>query len=204
MRRFATAERSALADLLLAAGPDEPTLCAGWRTRDLAAHLVVRERRPHTGLGQVVPALRGWAERVRATAAGAPYETLVDRFRARPWWSPVSNAALDGVANLLEFFIHHEDVRRARRDWRPRDLPAEYETQLWARIPAMRRSAGRRFGTELLVYAPGYGECGGARDPRVRLAGAPAELAIFLSGRQRAACVTVEGPPELIRRLSHR
>ena len=32
-------ERSALVASLRDAGPDAPTLCAGWTTRDLAAHL---------------------------------------------------------------------------------------------------------------------------------------------------------------------
>ncbi|MCW2608081.1 MAG: hypothetical protein JWO60_2774, partial [Frankiales bacterium] len=42
----AAAERAALLDLLAASGPDAPTLCPGWTTHDLAAHLVVRERQP--------------------------------------------------------------------------------------------------------------------------------------------------------------
>src|SRR4029077_13758842 len=39
-------ERAALVEILRAVGPDAPTLCEGWTTRDLTAHLVVRERRP--------------------------------------------------------------------------------------------------------------------------------------------------------------
>ena len=46
MSRFVQSERKALADLLAALGPDAPTLCTGWETRDLAAHIVLRERRP--------------------------------------------------------------------------------------------------------------------------------------------------------------
>jgi uncharacterized protein (TIGR03083 family) len=42
---LARAERAALCDLFDEVGPDAPTLCAGWTTRDLAAHLVIRERR---------------------------------------------------------------------------------------------------------------------------------------------------------------
>src|SRR5690606_24047731 len=42
MTEHARAERHALADLLMAVGPDAPTLCAGWTTAHLAAHLVVR------------------------------------------------------------------------------------------------------------------------------------------------------------------
>ena len=46
-------ERWALCDLLTELGPDSPTLCAGWRSADLAAHLLTRERRPDTALGAV-------------------------------------------------------------------------------------------------------------------------------------------------------
>ncbi|MGD0448569.1 MAG: maleylpyruvate isomerase family mycothiol-dependent enzyme [Candidatus Dormibacteria bacterium] len=39
-------ERRELCDLLIQVGPDAPTLCEGWTTSDLAAHLVLRERFP--------------------------------------------------------------------------------------------------------------------------------------------------------------
>ncbi len=52
MSTFAKRERLLLADLLETAGPDAPTLCEGWRTRDLAAHVVVRERRPDAAGGR--------------------------------------------------------------------------------------------------------------------------------------------------------
>nr|BFE88977.1 hypothetical protein GCM10020093_115780 [Planobispora longispora] len=42
---YARAERAALSDLFARLGPDAPTLCEGWTTFDLAAHLVLRERR---------------------------------------------------------------------------------------------------------------------------------------------------------------
>lgn len=48
MSTHAKRERLLLADLLEAAGPDAPTLCEGWNARDLAAHVVVRERRART------------------------------------------------------------------------------------------------------------------------------------------------------------
>ena len=44
-------ERNELADLLDQLGPDAPTLCEGWNTADLAAHLVVRERDPRSAPG---------------------------------------------------------------------------------------------------------------------------------------------------------
>src|SRR5262249_52743320 len=40
---FDAVERAELCDLLDELGPDAPTLLDGWTTRDLAAHLVLRE-----------------------------------------------------------------------------------------------------------------------------------------------------------------
>ncbi|WP_461013210.1 maleylpyruvate isomerase N-terminal domain-containing protein, partial [Trueperella pyogenes] len=48
---FSSDERRRLADLLLAKGPDAPTLCEGWFTRDLAAHLWIREHRLDAAVG---------------------------------------------------------------------------------------------------------------------------------------------------------
>src|ERR1700735_4322129 len=50
---LAQQERATLCDLLVELGPDAPTLCEGWTTADMAAHLVVRERRPDSGTGLV-------------------------------------------------------------------------------------------------------------------------------------------------------
>ena len=50
-------ERYALCDTFEAVGPDAPTLCTPWRTRDLAAHLVIREGRPDAAVGLLVPPL---------------------------------------------------------------------------------------------------------------------------------------------------
>ena len=74
----ARAERRGLCDLLLEVGPDAPTLCTGWTTRDLAAHLVVRESRPDASLGIVLPPLSGWTHRVQSGAARLDYAELVD------------------------------------------------------------------------------------------------------------------------------
>jgi uncharacterized protein (TIGR03083 family) len=46
-------ERLALCTLLDKTGPDAPTLCEGWNTGDLAAHLVLRERRPDAAAGVI-------------------------------------------------------------------------------------------------------------------------------------------------------
>ncbi|WP_345510994.1 TIGR03085 family metal-binding protein [Phytohabitans houttuyneae] len=198
MARYAQSERRLLADLLLAVGPDAPTLCQGWTTRDLAAHLVMRERRPDAAAGILLGPLRGHSERVREALAARSYPELVGMVRAAPWWSPVSNPLADAAANTLEFFIHHEDVRRGQPGWRPRELPREQQEALWRRARGTARLALRRVRAAVRIQAPGYGEAtAGSGGDQVRLVGSPGELAIFLSGRQRAARVQVDGAPEL-------
>ncbi|MFU8872582.1 TIGR03085 family metal-binding protein [Micromonospora sp. SL4-19] len=202
MPRYARSEREALADLLLDLGPDAPTIDEGWTTRDLAAHLVVRERRPDAAGGILLPPLRGYGEAVRRRVAAGPYADLVARVRRPPVWSPVSNPLTDELVNTMEFFIHHEDVRRAQPGWRPRELPAGLPAVLWKRAAMLARVALRRFPANLLIQAPGYGErTVGRGGERLRMVGAPGELVLFLSGRQRVARVQVDGPAAPARRL---
>ncbi|KAB1937197.1 TIGR03085 family protein [Micromonospora sp. ALFpr18c] len=202
MSRYARAERQALADLLLALGPDAPTINEGWATRDLAAHLVLRERRPDAAGGIVLPPLRGYAERVRRRLAAQPYPELVAQVRRPPAWSPVSNPLTDELANTMEFFIHHEDVRRASPGWQPRDLATGLQAALWKRVAPMARLVLRRFPADLYVQAPGHGEVSvGRGGDRLRVVGAPAELALFLSGRQRVARVQLDGSAASARQL---
>ncbi|HEY3010109.1 MAG TPA: TIGR03085 family metal-binding protein [Micromonosporaceae bacterium] len=202
MSRYAQAERRALADLLLALGPDEPTLCAGWTTRDLAAHLVVRDRRPDAAAGIAVRPLRKWGDRVRDRLARTPFPELVARLRRAPWWSPVSNPVLDPAFNTLEYFVHHEDVRRAQPGWRPRELGRGHQEALWGQVSRVAGLGLRRLPASVVIQSPGYGEVHvGAGGPPVRLVGAPGELLMFLTGRQRVARVQVDAPAALADRL---
>ncbi|WFE67000.1 TIGR03085 family metal-binding protein [Micromonospora sp. WMMD714] len=202
MPRYARAEREALADLMLEVGPDAPTINEGWTARDLAAHLVVRERRPDAAGGILLPPLQGYAERVRLRIAARPWSELVAQVRRPPVWSPVSNPLTDEVANTMEFFIHHEDIRRARSGWQPRDLPAGLTARLWRPVALLVRTRVRRFPASLLVQAPGHGELTAGRGgERVRLVGSSGELVLFLSGRQRVARVQIDGPAALAERL---
>lgn len=90
---YARSERLALADLLARLGPDAPTLCEGWTTRDLAAHLVVRDRRPDASAGQLIKGLRPYGEKVRLAKAAEPYEHILEQVRRPPWWSPSATAS---------------------------------------------------------------------------------------------------------------
>jgi uncharacterized protein (TIGR03085 family) len=197
-------ERAALCDLLTALGPDRPTLCEGWTTRDLAAHLIVRERRPLAAPGIVVRPLAGYTERVRRREASRPFPELVEVLRRPPGWSPTALDPIDRAVNSLELFLHHEDVRRAQPGWQPRELPPALAAAIWSRMRPYARLRLRRFPAMLVVEAPGHGEVRTGRGgPQVRLTADPAELAVFLTGRQRAARVDLTGPAELTTRLTN-
>jgi uncharacterized protein (TIGR03085 family) len=190
---YAQRERRLLADLLLRLGPDEPTLCEGWTTRDLAAHLAVRDRRPDAAAGSLIRPLHGYGERVRRQKAARPYAEVVHEVRTPPWWSPVSNRLADEAANTIEFFVHHEDARRAQPDWEPRELDPGFEAALWRNVRLTGKLVLRRTGRAVAVTAPGYGSFTVGSDPVTTLTGAPGELAIFLTGRRGHARVTLEG-----------
>ncbi|WP_213453972.1 TIGR03085 family metal-binding protein [Rhizomonospora bruguierae] len=205
MSRYAQAERRALADLLLELGPEAPTLCEGWTARDLAAHLVTRERRPDAGLGVLFPPLRRHGEAVRTAVAARPYPRVVAELRHPPVWSPVSNPLVEGVTNVAEMFIHHEDLRRGQPAWQPRSLGRDFEAALWSRTRTLARLRLRRFPGSVLVQAPGLGDArAGAGGPALRLVGAPGELLMFLTGRQRAARVQLDGAAEVAAKLRGR
>ena len=200
--RFAHDERLALADSLLAAGPDAPTVCEGWLTRDLAAHIVVRERRPDAALGIMLTPLQSHLQQVQDKLAADDYVTLVGKVRFPQVLSLVRIDAVEEAINLVEFFVHHEDVRRGRPGWTPRELPPAHEEALRKRVERTAQLASRRFPGTIAVHSPGLAPFEvGAGGERVDVNGAPGELLLFFTGRQRVADVEVSGPDGLVERL---
>jgi uncharacterized protein (TIGR03085 family) len=197
------AERAALVQALRAAGPDAPTLCEGWTARDVAAHLVARERRPDTGPGLLVPALAGWTERVRRGIAARPWDTLLEQVAdGPPWTSPFALPGVDGAVNLTEHFVHCEDVRRAVPGWAPRDLPAARQAALWSMLASRGRMFVARSAVPVTLLTPEGGRAEVKRgDGGVELTGAPGELVLYLFGRGAHSQVQVEGPAEAVRRF---
>src|SRR6185437_5657802 len=120
---YARDERLELCALLDRTGPDAPTLCAGWRTADLAAHLVLREHRPDAAAGVMGgPLARHTAQTQRKLSKRTPYPKLVEMIRTGPpRFSFFGIPGVDAKANFAEYFVHHEDVRRGQPDWQPRN-----------------------------------------------------------------------------------
>ena len=209
---FAQSERAALCQLLDETGPAAPTLCAGWTTHDLAAHLWIRETDPLGAPGILARPLAGLTERRMAEAKDRwSYPELVERVRRGP--APLSVFAIPGVdevVNTLEYFVHHEDVRRAAEaPIEPRELDAEAEDWMWRRLRLMGRAFFRRAGVGV-VLERSDGEAGGDREPEtirvssgpetVTLVGRPSELMLYAYGRgDRAQVLSVGEPAALIK-----
>lgn len=203
MSTHAKRERLLLADLLESAGPDAPTLCEGWTARDLAAHVVVRERRADAAGGLVIKPLASRLERVQAEFAAKPYDELIRLIRTGPpRLSPYALKQIDEAANTVEFFVHAEDVRRAAPDWGPRELSSVFADVLWSRIERMARVLGRKAPVGLVLRRPdGQTAVAHRGTPVVTVTGEPGELTLFLFGRQGAAKVELDGDKEAVARL---
>lgn len=196
MARHARRERAVLVNLLTEAGPDAPLLIAGWTTRDLAAHLVVRERRP-AGLGIVVKPFAGHLESVRLKVRERPWETLVATFASGPGVGPFALPMMDETLNVIEFFVHAEDIRRARKGWEPRALDAGMDEAIWKRLTKLVRVLTRACPVGLVLRHPdGRTAVAHRGSPAVTVTGDAGELTMFVYGRQDAARVEIEGGPE--------
>ncbi|MER8006523.1 MULTISPECIES: TIGR03085 family metal-binding protein [unclassified Streptomyces] len=203
MSTFAKRERLLLADLLEAEGPDAPTLCEGWRTRELAAHVVVRERRPDAAGGILIKQLAPRLERVMAEFAAKPYEELIQLIRTGPpRFSPFQLKQVDEMSNTVEFYVHTEDVRRARPDWTPRELDQVFQDALWSRLERTARLIGRNIPTGLVLRRPdGQTVVAHRGTPVVTATGEPSELLLFSMGRQSTATVELDGDKDAISKL---
>ncbi|MFJ9587080.1 TIGR03085 family metal-binding protein [Streptomyces acidicola] len=203
MSTHAKRERLLLADLLEASGPDAPTLCEGWNTRDLAAHVVVRERRADAAGGILVKQLASRLERVMAEFTAKPYDELIRLIRTGPpRLSPFSLKQIDEASNTIEFYVHTEDVRRAQPDWTPRELDAVFQDALWSRMERTARLMGRSAPTGLVLRRPdGQTAVAHRGTPVVTATGEPSELLLFLYGRQQVADVELDGEKGAITKL---
>jgi uncharacterized protein (TIGR03085 family) len=183
----AARERAALVDTMRAVGPDAPTLCGDWTTRDLAAHLILRERRPDAAAGILIPKLAGYTARkqrdLRQATEWPRLLTLVAS--GPPLYSPLK--LLDPLVNTTEMYIHHEDVRRAGPGWQPRRLDADLAAALRKQLRiAIRMSLSRASASVTLRDTDGTALASIGKGPKCEITGAPAELLLFLSGRDAA------------------
>ncbi|MFC7402477.1 maleylpyruvate isomerase family mycothiol-dependent enzyme [Citricoccus sp. GCM10030269] len=228
---FTAASRDALVEALLAAGPGKPTLCDGWKSEHLAAHIVLRESSPLV-VGLVLRPLARTLERrtmALGDSASSPqaYQELVSRIAAGPQ-PPKKLSQLSGVSrlqnhprtarlsatiqnspaarraaqasNLLEFFVHTEDLRRAQHRWAPRHLADAYADALFNEIArrarlmyrgestgiVLARSAGHRVVDRVVARKAADGQ------QTRTIAGPAGELVMHAFGRRDNALVLVD------------
>jgi uncharacterized protein (TIGR03085 family) len=195
-------EREELCDLLLELGPDAPTLCEGWTTADLAAHLVVRERDPRSMPGILRPAGRfgRYTEKLMARRKAKGYEAVVARIRKGaplfPWRVP----GLRNLLNMNEYVVHHEDVRRANGRGPRTDRP-DLDDAIWGLLRRGAKFSTRSIkGVGVVLKRPPSGDEIVARKgtPAATLTGEPVDLLLYLLGRRGAAHVEITGPAEAI------
>jgi uncharacterized protein (TIGR03085 family) len=200
---WAQVERRTLCDLMLEVGPGAATLCEGWNVADLAAHLVVRERRPDSAIGIVVKPFAGWTERVRtATRDDTAFTDLVEQVRSGPpAWSPVRFVpGVDAATNTVEFFVHHEDVRRAVPGWEPRSLEPALEDVLWSRLARGARLLMRSSPVSLTLDAgDGRRTVAKGDGSQVVARGKPSELTLLAFGRAPQVRLQFEGADDDVR-----
>ena len=152
-------------------------------------------RRP----GILVPQLERLTDRSARRLAAQDFTSLVERVRSGPpRWSPMALPALDRAVNTLEFFVHHEDIRRAAPGWQPRELTEREQRALWKAISVAGKGLVRPAGVPVEIRWPGdegdrTAVLRKGEDPAV-VSGAPAELALFLFGRDQHTGLEFAGP----------
>jgi len=191
-------QRAQLCDLFEYLGPDAPTLCEGWVTRDVAAHLWVREHRPWAVPGMVATdgVLHRSTDRLQARVAQRPYKEIVASLRGG---APVRTPVLGEAVDLHEWFVHQEDVRRAN-DMAPQ-VDSEVDGALWKIVPVFGRFLTRKAkGLEITLVTP-FGRRRRVRggDHWVEARGRAQELFLWLY--DRPAEVEVIGDDEGLARL---
>ena len=199
---IAQRERSAMLGVMRAVGPDAPTLCEGWTTRDLAAHLVVRERRPDALPGLVFGPLASHTARVQdRLIASTTFDDLIELLASGP---PILSLfkVLDPLASIHEMFVHHEDLRRAQTGWKPRELDAKTTAAVRRRIPWVSRVGLSKSMTALPARLTLHTPDGGTvvavgSGPPVTVTGEPQELLLFAFGRN-AVHVDFSGDDDVV------
>jgi uncharacterized protein (TIGR03085 family) len=197
---FDGVEREGLCALLDELGPHASTLLAPWTTRDLAAHLVLREHDALAAPGLVAGGAWGrLAERRRVALSERDFTDLVATVRSGPrgyfriGW-------VRRFPNLNEFFVHHEDVRRANGLAARTNPPAE-DAALFGNVARAGWFLARRLRRAGLdIEWAGSGETVRARrgEPTALLRGLPGELLLYLFGRTDAADVEINGSPDAV------
>ena len=110
------AERASLADLLDSLGEQEwevPSLCAGWRVRDVAAHLTLAQMRPLPAVVAAVRARGNFNRMVHDSAVRQARRLPVLQYAPRLRAMAGSRRKAPGVSHLeplIDVLVHGQDI----------------------------------------------------------------------------------------------
>jgi uncharacterized protein (TIGR03085 family) len=200
---MAQAERAALCDVALQVGEDQPTLSGDWTVKDLVVHLLVREGSP-AAAGIFVPPLAKVLDLESRRVGRRDFAVLVERLRSGPpVYSPYAVPRLDALFNTLEFFVHHEDIRRAQPEWSPRELGGHSEKTLWSMVRTAGKglTRGAPVGVTIENATTGSTAVLKADSTTVTVRGLPSEVTLFVFGRKPQAGVELLGDDSDVARL---
>lgn len=204
--RAIDAERLGLADLLAGLTPEQwevPSLCAGWRVRDVAAHLTLAQ----SGIAASAVALL----RARGSLDRMIYDTALRQARLPPARYPAllrgmagSRKKAPGISHLeplIDVLVHGQDIAIPLGLARTMPVPAAVAAadRVWPDLypfRAGRRLAGIRFAATDCSWSAGTG---------LPAEGPIAAILLALTGRPAAADrMSGPGAAELSTRLAAR
>lgn len=169
---------------------------------------MVRESRPDAlpGIGLPGTPAQTHTDAVQARFAQRDWGTLLSQFSRGPApWMPFAVPTLGPAVNTAEYLIHHEDVRRARPGWEPREDPA-LQAAAWKAVSRAAKLTHRKAPVGVVLVAPGTGRAAVKRPPQGRqtvvVTGEPLELLLWSFGREGVARVTLEGADQDVQELT--
>ncbi len=183
---------------------DLPSLCDGWRVRDVVAHMAVGHTTSVPAYAAAVVRHRlstddaSFTLAVRLADAHSP-EGILSRFREGTSGPPRGAARLVRAHELFtDHLVHHQDIRRALGA--PREVPAARAAAALAALPRLSSRVGSRARMSgLRIVATDVDVVLGRGDLEVR--GTAEALVMALSGRQHAIPdLTGTGVPVLTQR----
>jgi uncharacterized protein (TIGR03085 family) len=106
--------------------------------------------------------------------------------------------------NTVEFFVHHEDIRRAQPEWEPRTLADEEEKLLWSMVRTAGKGMTRKAQVGVAIENSVTGSRAVLKDdaPMVTVRGLPSEVTLYTVGRKQHARVELLGDDAAVARLS--
>jgi uncharacterized protein (TIGR03083 family) len=191
-------ERGGLCDLLESLADEEwdsPSLCAGWRVRDVAAHLALAQTSAATAAVEMVRAAGGFDRMIANSArrhAAVPTAQVIAEIRAMIG-SRRTAPLVTHLEPLLDVLVHGQDmsVPLGRRRAMPVDAAATAATRAWTMrwpLSIAFRVRSRLRGLELVATDTDWAAGDGAR-----VEGPIEALLLLLTGRTAAALPRLSG-----------